>query len=352
MSQSPIVLYGSYGYTGKLIAQECKLKNVNILLAGRNAEALQLQSKETGFAFEVVDIDDRDALQKLLTGKKLVIHCGGPFQFTSKQMVEACLETKTHYTDISGEFTVFEMLAAYDVKAKAAGIMIAPGIGFDVVPSDCLALHLKNRLPSATHLQLAFTSLKGGLSRGTARTSIEGLGYGSYVREDGKLKPIPLASRSQHINFGEFTTSTLCIPWGDISTAYRSTHIPNIEVYMGMPEKTINKLKWANYFNWLLRKKWFKTFLKNQIDKRPAGPSDDRRKNGRSFLWGKVWDDQGNEAISILQTFDGYTLTAKTSTLIAQKILSGNFKTGFQTPSMAYGEDMILEIETTTRKDQ
>ncbi len=350
MNQTPIVLYGSYGYTGKLIAQECKSKNVNILLAGRNAAALQLQSKETGFTFEVVDIDDGNALRKLLTGKKLVIHCGGPFQFTSKQMVEACLETKTHYTDISGEFTVFEMLAAYDTKAKAAGIMIAPGIGFDVVPSDCLALHLKNRLPSATHLQLAFTALKGGISRGTARTSIEGLGYGSYVRENGKLKPIPLASRSQPINFGEFTTSTVCIPWGDISTAYRSTHIPNIEVYMGMPEKTINKLKWANYFNWLLQKSWVKTFLKNQIDKRPSGPSDERRKNGRSFLWAKVWDDQGNVAISTLQTFDGYTLTAKTSTLIAQKILSDNFKIGFQTPSMAYGENLILEIETTTRQ--
>jgi len=351
MNQAHIVLYGSYGYTGKLIAQECKAKNINIILAGRNAEALQLQSKETRFAFETVDINDREALKKLLTNKKIVIHCGGPFQFTSKQMVEVCLETKTHYTDISGEFTVFEMLAAYDAKAKAAGIMIAPGTGFDVVPSDCLALHLKNRLPSATHLQLAFTNLKGGLSRGTARTAIEGLGYGSYVREDGKLKSIPLASRSQPINFGDFTTSTVCIPWGDISTAYHSTHIPNIEVYMGMPEKTIQKLKWANYFNWLMRKKWLKTFLKNQIDKRPAGPSDDRRKNGRSFLWGKVWNDQGNEAISTLQTFDGYTLTAKTSTLIAEKILAGNFKIGFQTPSMVYGESLILEIENTICKD-
>lgn len=351
MNSSAIVLYGSYGYTGKLIAQECKAKNINIILAGRNQDALQKQSAETGFAFEVVDVNNREALKKLLTEKKLVIHCGGPFQFTSKQMVEVCLETKTHYTDISGEFTVFEMLAKYDAKAKAAGIMIAPGTGFDVVPSDCLASHLKNRLPSATHLQLAFTTLKGGLSRGTARTTIEGLGHGSYVRENGKLKPIPLASRSQHINFGDFTTSTVCIPWGDISTAYHSTHIPNIEVYMGMPEKTINKLKWANYFNWLLRKDWVKSFLKKQIDKRPAGPSEERRKNGRSYLWGKVWDDQGNEATSVLQTFDGYTLTAKTSTLMAQKILAGDFKIGFQTPSMAYGENLILEIENTIRKD-
>ncbi len=351
MNRSQVVLYGSYGYTGKLITQACKLKNVDIVLAGRNQDALIRQSKETGFHYEVVDINNEDALQKLLFKKKLVIHCGGPFQFTAKQMVEACLATNTHYTDISGEFTVFEMLAAYDAKAKAAGIMILPGIGFDVVPSDCLALYLKNQLPSATHLQLAFTSLKGGLSRGTARTAIEGLGYGSYVRENGKLKPIALASRTMNVNFGEFTTSTLCIPWGDISTAYRSTNIPNIAVYMGMPEKTIQKLKWANYFNWLMRKPWVKKFLKNQIDKRSAGPSDERRKNGRSFLWGKVWDNKGNEVSCTLQTLDGYTLTAKTSALIAEKIISENLKIGYQTPATAYGENLILEIENTFRKD-
>ncbi len=101
------------------------------------------------------------ALKNLLKKGAVVIHCGGPFQYTAKAMADACLETKTHYTDITGEHQVFELLAGYDQKGKAAGIMIMPGTGFDVVPSDCLALHLKNRLPSATHLQLAFTMSKG-----------------------------------------------------------------------------------------------------------------------------------------------------------------------------------------------
>jgi short subunit dehydrogenase-like uncharacterized protein len=260
-------------------------------------------------------------------------------------MVEACHQTKTHYTDITGEHEVFEMLSEYDARAKAAGIMILPGAGFDVVPSDCLAVHLKNRLPSATHLQLAFKMSKGGLSRGTSRTMIEGLGHGSMIRENGKLKRIPLGTLTLTVDFGEFRSNTLNIPWGDISTAWRSTGIPNIAVYMGAHASMIRNARLSKYFNWLLKSRWLKNFLQRKIDRKPDGPPTERRLSGKSFLWGKVCDGQGNTAISTLTTLNGYTLTAKTSVHIAAKILSGNFRAGFQTPAMMYGEKLILEIE-------
>ena len=149
MNTSKIILYGSYGYTGNLIAQECSSKNLDVILSGRNEEALKKQSTNTNYPYEVVNITDTDALKNLLAKGRLVIHCGGPFQYTAKAMASACLETKTHYTDITGESAVFELLSKLDDQGKQAGITIMPGTGFDVVPSDCLALHLKNRLPSA-----------------------------------------------------------------------------------------------------------------------------------------------------------------------------------------------------------
>jgi short subunit dehydrogenase-like uncharacterized protein len=346
-----IILYGSYGYTGKLIAEECKAAGLAVVLAGRNKNALQIQSKETGYPFEVADTADQNGLARLLRKGKALIHCGGPFQFTAKAMADACLEAGTHYTDITGEHQVFEMLAGYDQKAKQAGIMILPGAGFDVVPSDCLALHLKNRLPSATHLQLAFAMSKGGLSRGTAKTSVEGLGEGSMIRSNGKLAHVPLGEKILTVDFGVFKTKALNIPWGDISTAWRSTGIPNIEVYMGASDKMISYAKMSKYFNWLLRKHWFKKYLQKKIDSRPAGPDEERRSSGKSFLWGKVWDDSGKEASSRIETISGYTLTAKTSALIAKKIIAGNFKTGYQTPALAYGADLVLEVAGATRED-
>ncbi len=338
-----IIIYGSYGYTGKLIVEECRTKNLNVILSGRSAEALQSQSKQTNYPFEIVDINDAVALKKLLTKGKVVIHCGGPFQFTAKALVNACLETKTHYTDITGESAVFEMLSLMDQQGKSAGITIIPGTGFDVVPSDCLALHLKNKLESATHLQLAFAS-SGGFSRGTARTMVEGLGYGSMIRKEGKLTVVPTGSLTKEINYGPFTRPSLNIPWGDISTAWRSTGIPNIEVYIGSNEKQIAYAKRSNYINWLLRMRWVKDFLKRKVDQRPSGPSDEKRAKGRTYLWGRVWNNTGQEFSSRLETLDGYTLTAKSSVLIAEKILNGNFKTGYQTPAMAYGEGLILEL--------
>jgi short subunit dehydrogenase-like uncharacterized protein len=348
---STIILFGSYGYTGKLIAQECKQQKLNVILAGRNLDALQKQSNETGYPFEVVQIDDRVALQKLLEKGAVVIHCAGPFQFTAKAMADACLETRTHYTDITGEYQVFEMLTGYDEKAKRAGITILPGTGFDVVPSDCLALHLKNKLPDADHLQLAFAMSKGGLSRGTAKTSVEGLGHGSTIRSNGRLLPVPLGEKILEVDFGAFTRKALNIPWGDISTAWRSTGIPNIEVYMSAPDKMIFYAKVSNYFGWLLRMRWVKRILHRKLDERPAGPDEQRRTSGKSFLWGKVWNDAGDTHISRIETLNGYSLTAKTSTLIAEKILKGNFKPGYQTPAMAYGADVILEVMDTKRVD-
>jgi short subunit dehydrogenase-like uncharacterized protein len=151
-NSSQVVVYGSYGYTGKLIVDLCKASNMEVVLAGRNEHSLKKQSEKTGYPYQVVESSDLAGLKKLLEPAALVIHCGGPFRYTAKTMSEACIATSTHYTDITGEYQVFESLPDLDKKAKELNITIMPGTGFDVVPSDCLALHLKNRLPSATHL--------------------------------------------------------------------------------------------------------------------------------------------------------------------------------------------------------
>lgn len=346
-----LVVYGSYGYTGTLIVTLCKQKNLQVVLAGRNQEALRKQSDETGYPFEVVDSHDLEGLKRLLQPAALVIHCGGPFKHTAKTMAEACLATQTHYTDITGEYQVFEMLAGMDAQANAAGILLMPGTGFDVVPSDCLAAHLKSRLPSATHLQLAFASTSPGTSRGTKKTSVESLGNGGLIRRDGKLTSVPLGKHVMNVDFGAFHINTLCIPWGDVATAWRSTGIPNIEVYMGATDSMIRNARMSNYLGWLLRLPMVQQYLMKQIDRRSAGPSDEKRERGKSFLWGKVRNASGEERISRLVTLSGYTLTAQTAVLIAEKILAGNLKTGYQTPATCYGPDLILEISGTVRTD-
>jgi short subunit dehydrogenase-like uncharacterized protein len=348
--QNTIIVYGSYGYTGKLIVEECKSRGLHVILAGRRNVPLESQSKETGYPFEIADMNDSIALQGLLEKGKLVIHCAGPFQDTARRMVEMCLSTQSHYTDISGEYQVFEMLQGYDSEGKRAGITILPGTGFDVVPSDCMALHLQKQLPAARRLELAFTSPGGGLSRGTAKTMVQGLGYGSVVRKSGKLVHIPLGEKIKEIDFGSGKFTCVNIPWGDVSTAWFSTGIPDIEVYTPASPALIAASKASRYFNWLLKSRWLKNILSSIIDQRTAGPDREKINSSKSFLWGKVYDDSGKTSSALIETLSGYDLTSKTSVLIAQKILSGNFKTGFQTPASAFGADLILEIENTRRR--
>lgn len=348
MREFEVIIYGAYGYTGALITDECRAKGLQVLLSGRDAIKLKLLSEKTGYPFETCDINTEAALKRLLQRGKLVIHCAGPFQETAKQMVNACLETGTHYIDITGEYAVFELLAGYDPVAREKKIFVMPGAGFDVVPSDCLAVHLKNRLPGATHLQLAFTMSKGGVSRGTARTMVEGLGLGGAIRKDGKITTVPLGYKVREVTFGELKKKCLCIPWGDIATAWRSTGIPNIEVFSGVPESTISMVKISRWFNWLLRMRWLKTYLRKKVDARPAGPDAERLYAGQSFLWGCVKDDKGNMAEARLRTVSGYLLTSKTAVLIAGKILSGNVRAGYFTPAQYFGEGLIFEVEGTS----
>ena len=180
-----VCIYGAYGYTGRLIVDECLDRGIRPLLAGRNGEKLSRYAEEKGLEALAFEVSDREKLLAWLKEAKVLIHCGGPFIHTAKDMVEACLATDTHYLDITGEYQVFDLVQGYSDVAKDKRIMLMPGAGFDVVPSDCLASYLKSQLPTAINLQLAFMSKGGRLSRGTTKTMIENLGEPQAVRRDG-----------------------------------------------------------------------------------------------------------------------------------------------------------------------
>jgi short subunit dehydrogenase-like uncharacterized protein len=341
------LIYGANGYTGELITRFAAERGMNPILAGRNAIAVEELAKKHHLDYRVFSLDEKDRLDTALQEVDVVLHCAGPFSITSRPMVEACLRNKKHYTDITGEIAVFEATARLDEKAKEAGIMLMPGVGFDVVPSDCLAKHLKDRLPSATHLSLAFYGL-GRLSHGTQATMMMNVGSGGAIRKDGKITSVPAAWKTREIDFGEVTKTGVTIPWGDVATAYYSTGIPNIEVFTIVPPSNLKMMKLSRYLGWLLATRPFQEYLQKQI---PAGgPSDEERAKGKTLLWGEASDLNGNRVEARMQGPEGYTMTALTSLNITQKILDGNFTPGFQTPAKQYGADLVMEIEGVARQ--
>jgi short subunit dehydrogenase-like uncharacterized protein len=347
---SDTLIYGANGYTGALVARMAVARGETPVLAGRNRAEVEALGRKLGLSWRSFSLEDPRAVDEGLSGVAAVLHCAGPFSRTARAMSDACLRTRTHYLDITGEVEVFEALAARDAEARAAGIMLLPGAGFDVVPSDGLASHLKRRLPTATRLALAFRPV-GGLSRGTATTLVENLHRGGLVRKRGVLTPVPPAFKVRGIDFGRGPRTAMTIPWGDVSTAYYSTGIPDIEVYVAARASTRLAARAAGALRPFLRAAPVQRFLRARIRAGPPGPTDAERARGRCYLWGEAADDAGGRVVSRLETPEGYTFTALAALAILARVRIGDAPAGFRTPSLAYGPDFVLTIPGVSRRD-
>ncbi|MEI6735181.1 MAG: saccharopine dehydrogenase NADP-binding domain-containing protein [Comamonadaceae bacterium] len=345
-----ILIYGANGYTAELIIGLALTEGAKPILAGRSEQKLLPLARQHQLACRVFGLDDPAVLAQNLAGVAVVLNCAGPFSRTARVMAEACIAAGVHYLDITGEIDVFEALALMDLKARKAGVMLMPGTGFDVVPSDCLAAHLKRRLPDASTLTLAFQAI-GQPSHGTATTMVENMHRGGMVRRGGKLVAVPSASASREIDFGKGQVLTLCIPWGDVSTAWVSTGIPNIEVFMAAPAALRWMARASRYLGPVIGSNWVQSLLKKQIDSGPAGPNAEQRQRGSSHLWGQVRNAAGQSATSRLDTVEGYALTALTAWDIAKRTASGAAQPGYRTPSLVFGPDFILNFAGTERTD-
>ena len=264
-------------------------------------------------------------------------------------MLAACLRAGTHYLDITGEIAVLEAIHSRKEEIRNAGIVAVPAVGFDVVPTDCLAAMLKRDLPSATHLRLAFKPRYGKLSPGTTKTMFEGLPEGGRIRKEGTIIKVPPEYKVETIPFTETLSATaVTLPWGDVATAYYSTGIPNIEVFAGVPEKQIGKMKIPGFVRWLLGRAPVQAFLKGQIASRVQGPTDDQRARDEVYLYGDAWDDAGHKVAMRLRTREPYTLTAEAGVKATLKVLDGRLAPGTYTPSLAFGTEYVMELEGTT----
>jgi short subunit dehydrogenase-like uncharacterized protein len=339
------MIYGANGYTGRLCANEAIRRGYRPILAGRNATAIKALAAECGCEVRVFDLADPLTVAEFLQGVSAVLHCAGPFSATSVPMLEACERVGVHYLDITGEIDVFEYVHTRDARWKTAGIAVIPGVGFDVVPTDCLASMLKRELPDADRLRLAFKSRRGKFSPGTVKTTIEGLARGGRIRENGVLVLKPTAFKVESIPFEEMPEPAVAIPWGDVSTAYYSTGIPNIEVFLAAPQKQIRQMRLAALLRPVLGLGFVQAYLKSQVDKRVQGPTPQDRETGGALLWGEVRNRSGGRAAMRMRTPEAYKFTVDSSVTAITRLLHQGAPAGALTPSMAFGPEFVLDMD-------
>jgi len=336
------MVYGAYGYTGALVAALASERGELPILAGRDGTLLRELGERLELEHRTVDLADRAELRRALEGVELVAHCAGPFSATARPMVDACLETGTHYLDITGEIDVFESILPRDGEAKDAGVVLLPGAGFDVVPSDCLAAMLAESLPGAVRLELAFRP-GGGPSPGTAKTAMEALGAASRARVGGLVADVPADRRRRTVRFADGEASVMAISWGDVATAYRSTGIGDIVVYAALPGAAGPLAALAAAAGPLARSRGVQHLLKSVVGRLP-GPSPAARARSGAQLWGQVTDRDGRRVTATMSTPNPYDLTADAVVTIAQRVVAGGVAPGAHTPSSALGAQFAREL--------
>jgi len=342
-----ILVYGANGYTGRLVVKAAAEQNIPIIVAGRKADAIQALAETNGLTYKVFGLDDKNQLKSALSGVKLILNCAGPFPRTAPQLVEVCLEMGIHYLDITGEIAMFEWMKTLDSRAQKAGIILLPGVGFDVVPTDCLAKKLYQELPEGDTLELAFMNLGGGISHGTLTTMLTNLGSGGAMRKNGKIISRPLGFKGKTIDFGKKQRFCIAIPWGDVSTAHFGTGIPNITVYSAAPKKFYYLLKLQALLNPVFRSNWFRLWAQAKIDKNIDGPTPEQNQNGRSLVWGKLSAADGRFVERRFEGPESYWLTALAALHIAQEVLKTPDCKGYQTPASCFGPELVLQLPGT-----
>jgi short subunit dehydrogenase-like uncharacterized protein len=340
------LLYGASGYTGRRIADEARRRGLRPVLAGRDPLKIKPLADRLGCPARVLRLRSLAAIAQNLEGVRAVLNCAGPFSATAGPMMDACLAARVHYLDITGEIAGIEAAAARHHRAVAAGVSLIPAVGFDCVPSDCLAAMLAERLPGATLLQLAFR-LSGPPSAGTAKTMLEALPRGGRARIAGRIVRVPVAWKTREIPFRDGPRTAVTVPWGDVASAWYTTGIPNVEVYLAMPAARIDWLRRFGGMLPLLRPRGLQAFCRFWIDRFVRGASDEEAAGTRGSFWGRVADRAGHSVEATLQTPGGYPLTVATALASLERVLAGGVPPGFSTPARAFGPDMILSIPGT-----
>jgi short subunit dehydrogenase-like uncharacterized protein len=197
-----------------------------------------------------------------------------------------------------------------------------------VVPSDCLALHVAAKVEQPQRLRMAL-QVAGSMSRGSANSAAEILAVGVLVRADGAITATPDAAPAQ-FDFGDGDVDCFPLSFGDLVTAWKTTRIPNIEMFVHVKGDA---------------------FPSGDLAAMPDGPSAEERDAHRASVVAEVTGADGAVFRARIDTINGYSYTPLAAVEAARRVLGGEHRAGFQTPATLFGAAFAESIADTTITD-
>lgn len=360
--RSNLLIYGVSGETGGRISRLAAAAGLPHLAAGRDFERVSACADPLLLPTRVFSLADPAKIDRGLEGVSVVLNAAGPFAETGPPLVAACLRTGAHYLDLAGDAADFEIIRRLDLRAREAGVLLMPGVGVKVVPTDALAARLRRRLPTAVRLRLAW-EVTGSAARGTLLPLLRDLLRQGVQRRDGELVPAFAGDSTLRLDLGSGPRLALTDPWrGDPETAYWSSVYSDVEVYAIHPPAgrwLVRRLRRPDLRRLAAAAAAF-ALRHRRIPRRPprrdlgdlgdlgGGPACPAGSAGAAALpaactriWAQAEDPTGLRATALLRGPDPRLFAARTALWIAQRVLSGRLRVGFQTPVTAYGPDLI-----------
>jgi short subunit dehydrogenase-like uncharacterized protein len=345
-----LLVYGATGFTGKLIARSARDQGVPTVLSGRNPEKLRAVSSEVDLDFRVAQLHEPESLDRSLEHVGVVVNTAAPFSLSAPLLIEACLRNGVHYLDVTGEVPVIDKASTYGAEAQQKGIMVMPAVGFDVVPSDCLAAHVLSRSRSPRRLSIGISGLEL-LTRGSARTIIDQIGAPVWIRREGRLLQVQAGSLEHSFDYGDGPRTSTAVSWADVASAYFTTAVPDITVYFEATPAIRAHDALLKLYGWAIPLTPWRELLKATTRWMPEGPTASQRAKHHAVIVAEMEDADGTVVRARMRTPEAYSTTAFTASTIAKRALGGDVELGFQTPARVYGADFPLSLPGVWRED-
>lgn len=321
----PLMIYGATGYMGRMAVEYAKKQGLDVVIAGRNLDKLRVLAAQLDVPYRVFTPDARMA--ESLEGVGVLVNFAGPFAQTADSLMRSCIRAEVDYLDITAEINVYRLAERLGAEAAESGVMLLPGVGWDVVPTDCLAVHAARRVQDPQSLDIAL-QVAGSMSRGSALSVSEIIGAGLLARIDGQLVATPDA-QPRRFDFGDGLELCAPLSFGDLVTGWHSTGIPNIAMFVHFAVDPIQ----------------------GDLSQLPEGPDAQQREAHRARAVAEVTAADGTVARSVIETVNGYTYTPIAAVEAARRVLGGERRPGFETPAKLLGVGFAERIAGTTISD-
>ena len=244
----PVVVYGASGYTGRLICEYLREYNVPFVAAGRNAGKLKaaMESHVPGIEtadYEIAEVGhDAGALTSLFESASVVCNTVGPFSTYGPEVVEACLATRTHYLDTTGEQDwMITCDEKYGADFAAAGLLLSPGLA-QMYTTGEIAAELCLERPGLDTLDIAVFWGGQPTIASTLTILVNAALAGAYYLEQNQYQPWDPGAGLYQLAIPGQHELALALPWGGTSHPVWYKHDPrvaNVKVLGGVFNKPL-----------------------------------------------------------------------------------------------------------------